>query len=293
MNISDSCIVMNERVIARSFAKINLTLDILGKRNNGYHDIETIMQTVNLFDLIIVDKAPKGIKLSTNISGLPTNEKNIACKAAKMFFDNAHINSGVKMLIHKNIPVGAGMAGGSSNGAAVLVAMNRLFGNPLSEERLLELGARLGADVPFCIKCGTAVATGIGEKLNCIENNPGMPIVVIKPKQGISTSEMYKIIDSAEIPDRPDTEGMLKALEEHDFKKIADKLGNVMEAPAIKKCPIIGEIKENLIKVGALGSLMTGSGSAVFGIFETKESADRAVGILSERYSNVYSLITI
>ncbi|MBP3360051.1 MAG: 4-(cytidine 5'-diphospho)-2-C-methyl-D-erythritol kinase [Clostridia bacterium] len=294
MNISDACIVMNERVISKAFAKINLTLDVLGKRADGYHDIETVMQSVSLFDLVIIDKtAAKGIRITTNIRSLPCNEKNIAYKAAALFFEETGAPGGVKMLFHKNIPIGAGLAGGSADGAAVLVSMNRLFGNPLSDERLLELGARIGADVPFCIRCGAAVARGIGEKLSPAPHMPGIPLLIVKPKISISTAEMYEALDDVIITKRPDTGRMLEALRSAAAENVAAELCNVMEPPACEKYPVIGEIKKKMLSCGALGAAMTGSGSAVFGIFASKRSADAAVSHFSGDFKNIYSVTTI
>lgn len=294
MNISDACIVMNKRVITKAFAKINLTLDVLGKRPDGYHDIETVMQSVSLFDLVIIDKTEsKGIRITTNIRSLPCNEKNIAYKAAALFFEETGVPGGVKMLFHKNIPIGAGLAGGSADGAAVLVSMNRLFGNPLSEKRLMELGARVGADVPFCIRCGTAVARGIGERFSPAPHTPGLPLLIVKPEGSISTAEMYEAIDDGIITKRPDTGRMLEALGSARTENIASELCNVMERPAIERCPAIGEIKKKMIGCGALGAAMTGSGSAVFGIFSSKRDADAAVSYFSDDFKNVYSVTTI
>ncbi len=163
--LSDDIVITGGRAIARSYAKINLTLDVLGKRDNGYHDVEMIMQTVSLFDLIIVDKKAGGITVNTKLKYLPTNENNIDYKAAKLFFETTGISGGVRIIIHKNIPVAAGLAGGSGNGAAVLCALNLLFNAGLSVDKLCAMGAQLGADVPYCIVGSTQLATGIGEIL--------------------------------------------------------------------------------------------------------------------------------
>lgn len=294
MNLNNACIVMNNRVIAKAYAKINYTLDVKNLRSDGYHNIESIMQAVSLFDLLIIDKwETEGIQLSTNLRFLPVNEKNIAYKAAMMFFDKTGIRGGVKILIHKNIPIGAGLGGGSADGAAVLVSLNRLFSNPLSEAELMSLGAKLGADVPFCISCGAAIATGIGEILKPIPYISGMPLVIVKPKISLSTAEMYKAVDEAEIQIRPDTEAMAAALQSGSVKDAAKYICNVFEKPAIEQNPVINEIKEKLMSAGAINAMMTGSGSAVFGIFETEAKADICMKIMSREFDDVFSVSTI
>lgn len=279
--IGDDIVVMGRRAVARSYAKINLTLDVTGKRDDGYHEVEMIMQTLSLFDLVIADKTRGGIHLSTNLHYLPSNEKNIAYKAARLFFDETGIRGGVKLRIHKNIPVSAGLAGGSGNAAAVLVLLNMLYNAGLSEKELCSLGAKLGADVPYCITGGTQLSSGIGEVLSPLPPMPKLNILLVKPFINVSTAEVYKEIDSAEITRRPDTAAMAAAIERGDARAVAGNLCNVMECVTERQYPVISDIKSKMKADGALGALMSGSGPSVFGIFEDYETAfSSAAGFL-------------
>lgn len=281
--------VINGRcAMVRSFAKINLTLDVLSRRENGYHDIKMIMQTVSLYDLINVEKTDYGISISTNLRYLPCNEKNIAYKAADTFFKETGIKGGVKISIHKNIPVAAGLAGGSGNCAAVLTAMNLLYSKPLSKEKLMEIGASLGADVPYCFDGSTQLAEGIGEILSPLPKMSDAYILLVKPAINVSTGTIYEEIDSAPIAVHPDTDAMITALRDGDVKGIADNLCNVMEAVTIKLHPIVGGIKEKMMMNGALGAVMSGSGPTVFGIFDDFEKAKRSADSFSYQFKDVY-----
>ncbi len=294
MFLADMCTVSGNKGVAKGYAKVNLTLDVTGKRPDGYHDILTVMRTVNLYDTVTAElKDTPGINLTTDIEWLPTDSKNIAYRAAQKLLDEVGASVGVKLHIQKKIPCGAGMGGGSADGAAVLALVNRLLGCPVSKERLMEIGAGIGADIPFCLMCGTAVATGIGEKLEPITAKGFVPVLVVKPEVSVSTPEMYRIIDECEIPVRPDTDGAIEALRSGDFKKIAGCMCNVMEAPAVRMHPIIGEIREKMLENGALGAMMTGSGSAVFGIFFSNEDADRCSKIFAEEFKDVFSTILL
>lgn len=288
MQLSNDIIITGKRAIARSFAKINLTLDVLERLENGYHRVEMIMQSLNLFDLIIIDKQKSGISLKTNLKNLPTDEKNIAYKAADLFFTKTGIMGGVKILIHKNIPVAAGLAGGSGNAAAVLAALNLLYNARLSEKELLEMALFLGADVPYCLSGGTQLAEGIGEKLTRLPPIENLPVVLVKPNIGISTTEIYRKIDSATNLSHPDTSGMLTAIAEGDIVKIADKLSNIMETVTSDDCPEIVEIKKKMKDFGAIGAAMSGSGPTVFGIFPDEASAKTACDSFSEKYREVF-----
>ena len=289
MLLSDSCILAGNKGTVKGYAKVNLTLDVLSKRPDGYHDISTIMRTVDIFDTVEISLTDEGIELSTSLDFLPTDEKNIAYRAAQAIFSETGIQKGAKIHITKNIPCGAGMGGGSADGAAVLVLLNKLLGSPVSTKRLLEIGAKIGADVPFCIMCGTYLAEGIGEVLSEVPANGNISVVVVKPEVSISTPLMYKKLDEREILKRPDTKGMIKVLEKGNTEKIAELLYNVMEEAAIEEHPIISEIKESLIKKGAINAIMTGSGSAVFGIFKTTEEADKCAKDLSGVFGQVFS----
>lgn len=281
-------IISGRRAISRSYAKINLTLDVLNRRDNGYHDIDMIMQTVSLFDLVIVDRTEGAMSISTNLRYLPTNEKNIAYKAALAFYEKTGIKGGARIMIHKNIPVAAGLAGGSGNCAAVLVSLNMLHNEPLSDAELLDLGATLGADVPYCIKGGTQRAEGIGEILSPLPQMKDAYILMVKPPISVSTAAIYESIDSAPITKRPDTEGVIDALREGSIVGVAGKLCNVMEAVTVKMYPVIGGIKEKMMMNGALGAVMSGSGPTVFGIFDDFIKAKKSADSFSLQFRDVY-----
>ena len=293
MNLCDDIIISRNRAIAKSYAKVNLTLDVLGKLENGYHEVRMVMQPLNLFDLILVKKAPAGIIIKTNNPVLPCDNKNIAYKAAELFFEETEIRGGVSINIKKNIPIAAGLAGGSGNAAAVLCSLNLLYNADLTEEKLLEMGLKLGADVPYCINNVTSLAEGIGEKLTTLSQIPGVPVVLVTPPVSISTDEIYKRIDSAENLANIDTDGMISAIKDSDIKKIGDKLLNVMEIVTIKDCPEIADIKAKMLEFGALGSVMSGSGPSVFGIFPDNKSAKQAADYFGMKYENTFLTHTI
>lgn len=265
---------MSDTIKLKSLAKINLGLDVLGRRENGYHDVRMVMQTIYLYDNVTlqITETP-GIDLKTNLFYLPVDEKNIAYKAAKMLMDEFQIERGISITLDKHIPVAAGMAGGSSNAATVLVGMNRLFKLGLSEQELMERGVKLGADVPYCVMRGTALAEGIGEELKQLPPLPKCYILIAKPAISVSTKTVYEKLDAHEIEEHPDIDGILKGLEEKDVKKVAASMGNVLERVTIEDYPIIEEIKETMKEEGALNAMMSGSGPTVFGIF-----TDRRLG---------------
>lgn len=293
MSLFDNIIIIGNRAVLKSYAKINLTLDITGRRDNGYHDVKMIMQTVNLFDLIIVDRKKQGISLKSNLSYIPTDEKNIAYKAALLFFEKSGIDGGVSILIHKNIPVAAGLAGGSGNGGGVLCALNALYGYPFSEKEILDMSVILGADVPYTIKCGTCLSEGIGEILTPLSDAPKMNILLVKPPLNISTAQVYKEFDASFGISHPDTDKMLLAINNGDIKSISQNLGNVLEAVTIKNHPVISGIKEKMIKNGAIGALMSGSGPTVFGIFEDEKLAKKSADSFYKQYKEVYICKTL
>jgi len=292
MNLNDDMIVCGNRVIAKSYAKINLTLDVLGKLPNGYHEVKMIMQTVNLFDLVIIDKRPFGIQLTTNSKILPSNEKNIAYKAANLFFQESNINGGAKILIHKNIPIAAGLAGGSGNAAIVLCALNSLYNTNYSNEKLQEMALQLGADVPYCIIGGTCIAEGIGEKLTVLPSIPSMPIVLVKPDINISTQSIYTNIDSTPNLTHPNTDNAVKAIKTGDMELLFSNMQNIMEDVSTKICPEIISIKNTLKELGANVSLMSGSGPTVYGIFEDNATAKTACDQLSKKYKQTFFVHT-
>lgn len=286
--IDKATIITGKRAITRSYAKINLTLDVLSKRENGYHDVKMIMQTLSLFDLIIVDKCTSGIIVSTNLRYLPCNEKNIAYQAADKFFNTTGIQGGAKIIIHKNIPVAAGLAGGSGNCAAVLTALNMLYNCPMSKSELYSLAASLGADVPYCLEGGTQLAEGIGEILTPLPPMPDTYILLVKPPISVSTAAIYNEIDNAPIDKRPDTAAMTEAITHQDIQGIADNLCNVMESVTVKMHPIIGGIKKKMIMNGALGAVMSGSGPTVFGIFDDFEKIKASADSFSLQFKDVF-----
>ena len=291
--LDNSIIITGKRAICHSHAKINLTLDVLSKLDNGYHTIESIMQTVSLFDLVIVDKTNHGYSIATNLKYLPTNNKNIAYKAMEAFFTTTQIKGGAKVMIHKNIPVSAGMAGGSTNCAAVLCALNRLFDYPLSDFELLELGKTLGADVPYCMTGSTQLCEGIGEKLTLLPSAPRMWILLVKPPINISTALIYEQIDNKIIDKHPNTNAMIDALKNGDIKNIANNLCNVMESVTCDMHPIIGGIKNKMMLNGALGSLMSGSGPTVFGIFDDEKKAKASADSFAFQFKDVFLVNTV
>ena len=272
----DDIVISGARAMARSYAKINITLDVLNKRSDGNHDVDMIMQTVSLYDLIIIDKIDEGIEITTNLKFLPVNENNIAYKAARDFFNYTGLSGGCKIMIYKNIPVAAGLAGGSGNAAAVLCALNRLYNANLSIDELKEIGVKLGADVPYCITGGTALATGIGDIIAPLLSLPKCNILMVKPPISVSTGIIYNEIDTTEIINRPDTNAMIDAISKKDINGVACHLSNVMGTVTENMHPIIRGIKNKMMKNGALGAVMSGSGPTVFGIFPDYETAKKS-----------------
>ena len=268
---------MGNTLTLKALAKINLGLDVLGKRDNGYHDVRMVMQTIYLYDNVTLTKKEEaGIQVETNLSYLPVNENNIAYKAAKILIDEFGIKNGVHIKLDKHIPVAAGMAGGSSNAAAVLVGMNRLFGLGLSQKELMERGVLLGADVPYCVMRGTALAEGIGEILSPLPPLPKCYVLIAKPSISVSTKVVYEALDAKEIVEHPNIDGVIEGLEEQDIKKIAEAMGNVLERVTIERYPIIETIKNIMKDMGALNAMMSGSGPTVFGIFDDRKMAKEA-----------------
>ncbi|WP_250278321.1 4-(cytidine 5'-diphospho)-2-C-methyl-D-erythritol kinase [[Clostridium] colinum] len=263
-----------EKIKLYARAKINPILDVVGKLENGYHSLQMVMQTINLIDTIYIRKTfNNNINLETNIYWLPTDEKNLVYKVAEYLKNEYNIKYGIDIKLIKKIPICAGLAGGSTDCAATLIGIRNLFNLPISNKELLKIGQDFGADVPFCIKRGTYLAEGIGEKLTPLKPFPHCHILIAKPHVSISTASIFQSMDLANINNRPDIEKFIYYLNKQDLEGISKNLCNVLEEVSIKKYPIIADIKENMIKNGALGSLMSGSGSAVFGIFKDKRQA--------------------
>lgn len=267
----------------KAYAKINLGLDVLRRREDGYHEVRMIMQSVKLYDKLTMKKISKNeIILNTNLGYLPTNDKNLVYKAIQLMKDEFGITNGVKAELEKKIPVAAGMAGGSTDAAAALVGMDRLFHLKLPKEKLMELGARLGADVPYCVLRGTALSEGIGEILTPLKPIPPCYILIAKPGINVSTRFVYENLEADKLPFHPDIDGMMEAIDRGELLGITDRLSNVLETVTEKKYPIITKIKDTMMENGALNSIMSGSGPTVFGIFDNKKTAMNALEKVDE-----------
>ena len=275
-------------------AKINLTLDVTGKREDGYHLLETIMQTVALYDGVYMKKLDKPeIKLKTNLPWLPTDERNLAWKAANLMRETFDIEGGVFIEIDKRIPVAAGLAGGSTDCAAVLVGMNRLYDLHLSETELEELAGKLGSDIPYCVRRGTVLCEGVGEIMTNVEHPcPECHVVLAKLPVSVSTVSVYKGLKWDQVEEHPDTKAMLKAMEEGDVAKMGKLLCNVLETVTIEMHPKIQEIKNRLMELGAEGALMSGSGPTVFALFKDREKARKAAGLVKREFALKDSVAT-
>lgn len=273
-----------------AFAKLNLTLDVLGKREDGYHDLQSVMQTISIRDDVEIDVGTgKPWKLLCSVEGIPTDERNLAWKAAKVYCDAMKKDpDGLEIRILKRIPSGAGMGGGSADAAAVLRALNRHYGNPLSIFALAELGAQVGSDVPFCVLCGTAMVEGRGERLRKLPDMPDCIFVVVKPEFSVSTPELYKKIDEVTIPKRPDNRAMESALLAGDLEKVVDNVYNVFDPVVTADHLELNYIKSLFQQYGAVGYQMTGSGSAVFAIVSEFEVAAVLCNMLKGNYPNVF-----
>lgn len=287
-----------DRLELKALGKINLGLDILGRRENGYHDVKMVMQTVYLYDKVTLEKTEEpGVELRTNLNFLPVDNSNIAYKAAELMIKEFGIREGVRITLEKHIPVAAGMAGGSSNAAAVLFGMNRMFSLGLSEEELKKRGVTLGADVPYCIMRGTVLAEGIGEILSPLAPMPKCYVLLAKPPMSASTKVVYEKIDKEGIASHPDIDGIIAGLNAGDLKKVAGSMGNVLEQVMLKEHPVLGQIKEMMKQGGALNAMMSGSGPTVFGIFESRAGAKAAgdklkeAGLVKQAYvTNVHNV---
>ena len=262
-------------------AKINLALDVLGKRSDGYHELRMIMQSVSIHDVIRLEKAESGITFQCG-GGAPTDESNLAVKAARLLLEESGTKGGVKITLEKHIPSMAGMAGGSADCAAALIGADMLFDLKTPRKKMLKMACSLGADVPFCTLGGTKICEGIGEKMIELPNMPRCAIVVVKPSVSVSTPEAFAKYDSITSPKKGDFNGMVSAFERGDLGGIGSLLFNALEYAA--DLPQIKQAKEDLMKCGAQGALMTGSGSAVYGIFESGEAAEKCAETLKELY---------
>lgn len=266
-----------DEISLKALAKINLGLDVVRRREDGYHEVRMIMQTIHLYDRLDIAKCPEpGIHITSNLSFLPVNENNLIYKAGKMLMDEFGIDSGVTVKLNKRIPVAAGMAGGSTDAAAMLYGMNELFDLKLKRSDLMERGVKIGADVPYCILRGTALAEGIGEQLTALSPMVKCPVLIAKPQISVSTKFVYENLKLDENTLHPDIDRLIRDIENKDLQAIAGHMGNVLESVTIPNYPIIAEIKELMRKSGAVNAMMSGSGPTVFGLFADDETAQRA-----------------
>lgn len=264
-------------IIVKGYGKINLSLDVIRKREDGYHEVEMIMQSINLHDKIYI-KENREITVECNREWIPKGPGNIAYKAAKLILEKCGINKGVHINIIKNIPVAAGLAGGSADAAAVLKGINSMFSLSLKEGELMNLGKQVGADVPFCIKSGTMLAEGIGEKLTPLSAFNGVHILLVKPKVGVSTAWVYNNLNLDKLSKdmRPDNKLLIEAIKNKEIVTLCENMKNVLETVTVEKYPVINELKTRLIENGAIGSMMSGSGPTVFGIFKDEQGIQNA-----------------
>lgn len=268
-----------DNISLKALAKINLGLDVVRRRDDGYHEVRMIMQTINLFDRLEVKKIKESaIKIHTNLFFLPVNENNLVYKAAKLLIDEFGIQEGVSVGLTKKIPVAAGMAGGSTDAAAMLFGMNRLFGLGLSKKQLMERGVKIGADVPYCIMRGTALAEGIGDKLSPLPEMVKCPVLIAKPQISVSTKFVYQNLKLDDKTVHPDIDRLIEDIRNKDLKAVSDHMGNVLESVTIPNYPVISQIKEQMMDSGAVGSMMSGSGPTVFGLFDDSRTAQLAFG---------------
>lgn len=261
----------------KAMAKINLGLDVLRRREDGYHDLRMIMQSVCLYDQLKLKRQQEpGISVSTNLAYLSTGEDNLVYKAAKLLMDEFQIQEGVSIHLKKCIPIAAGLAGGSSDAAAVLVGINRLFGLGLSQEALMKRGVRIGADVPYCVMRGTALSEGIGDILTPLPDAPDAFVVLAKPPVHVSTAFVYGNLEADKLVYHPDIDAQVQAVRDQDLYRMAELMGNVLETVTIPSCRVIGEIKNCMKRQGALNAMMSGSGPTVFGLFDDERAARAA-----------------
>ncbi|GFZ31277.1 4-diphosphocytidyl-2-C-methyl-D-erythritol kinase [Clostridium zeae] len=282
-------------MILKAYAKINIALDVVGKREDGYHLLRMIMQTIDLYDVIHINKelSCDDIIITCDNPFIPTDSRNLCYKAAKLFKEKYNISNGVKIDIIKKIPMSAGMAGGSTDAAAVIKGMNDIFEINATEEELLALGLQIGADVPYCMKGGTALCEGIGEQIKPLKPFKNYILVVVKPPFGVSTKEVYGLLDIKRIYKHPRVNNLIHEMNCGNIKFVAENMKNVLENVTIRKHPLIKGIKDSMINLGCLGTLMSGSGPTVFAFFEDMVKAQNCYEKMKERYRDVYITRTI
>ena len=277
----------------KAYGKVNISLDVVGKREDGYHLLSMIMQNIDLYDEIEVEKQECGIILECNKSYVPVDNRNLAYKAAEIFKERYDIVDGVKINIEKNMPVSAGLAGGITDAAAVLKVMKKLFNVNATEEELMELGLKLGADIPYCIHGGTALCEGIGEIITPIKPFRDKIVVLVKPAFGVSTKEVYKNFNLEKVKQHPKTAEIINAIENDDLNFVASNMKNLLENVTLRKHKILIKIKEEMNACGAINSMMSGSGPTVFAFFDDMLKAQRCFEKMKKKYSDVFITRTI
>lgn len=275
-----------------AYAKINIGLDVLARRPDGYHEVRMVMQTVGLHDEIMVETCDEpGISISSDSWKVPLGEDNLIYKAAALIMKEYSLLRGVRIRLTKNIPVAAGLAGGSTDAAATLRAIDRLYGLGLSDDRLCELGVRIGADVPYCLTGGTVLCEGIGEKMTKLDAHPSCTVLLAKPPEGVSTAYVYKHLELDKVT-HPDIDAIIDGIRAKNLSAVASHTGNVLESVTIPEHPVIGRIKDIMRNNGAKASLMSGSGPTVFGLFESEDDAKKALGELERSQTDLELIIT-
>jgi len=277
----------------KAYAKINIALDVVGKREDGYHLLRMIMQTIDLYDTIEIEKINSGIKLKCNKHYVPTDERNLAYKAAKLFKETYSIDDGVDIKLNKNIPVSAGLAGGSTDAAGVLKLMNKMFEINADDDELKALGLKLGADVPYCINGGTALCEGIGEEITQLKQFKDKILILIKPPFGVSTKEVYKSFDLSRVIFHPRIEALIESMENDDIYFVANNMKNLLENVTLKRHRVISSIKEEVILNGSIGTMMSGSGPTVFAFFDDMLQAQTCYDSMKKKYKDVFITRTI
>lgn len=280
-------------MLLKAYAKINISLDVVGKREDGYHLLKMIMQTIDLYDNITLNKLKTGINIASNKAYIPNDERNLAYKAAKLFIDTYNVSGGVDINIRKNIPVAAGLAGGSTDAAAVLKGMRDIYNVNASDEELMILGLKIGADVPYCITGGTALCEGIGEKITVLNRFRNHILIVVKPPFGVSTKEVYQNLDISKIHKHPDTEALIRAIENDDINYVSKNMKNILENVTLRKHSILKDIKNEMVRLGAFGAMMSGSGPTVFGFFDDMLRAQYCYEKLKLKFNEVFITRTI
>ncbi|WP_066506378.1 4-(cytidine 5'-diphospho)-2-C-methyl-D-erythritol kinase [Abyssisolibacter fermentans] len=261
-------------LLLKAYAKINLSLDVISKREDGYHNLKMIMQQIDIYDKVTLIEEGNTAQIECNCSKVPTDASNLAYKAWNIMCTKYNIQKGVRVIIEKNIPIAAGLAGGSSDAAAVLIGLNKLWNLKLTKTELMEIGVLIGADVPYCICGGTALAQGIGNEITELKSFKNRLVLIAKPDIDVSTAYVYNNLQLSNVNDHPNIDKIVESIEKNDLYTLSKNMGNVLETVTIKKYDIIKTIKEKMINNGSIGSLMSGSGPTVFGLFDNEEDLE-------------------